>query len=218
MPELATRLRSGLPAQLPSVTSAEVGIRFRRDAWSAEELLRQIDATRDNLPVTDIMSWGTPPGMDPKLMNPHIERFARVVNRYYPTSTITVEGFADPAGSQSYNVALTGSSDRANMRVSLSHLNQDGMGPGFNLDQTTASLNGGARTANSRLSNAVVCRAWRARACLCRNFGRLARSWIAHGVLRKTVSVCRVEWSSPTRNVKRFSPSARPRANDHRPR
>lgn len=38
---------------------------------------------------------------------PMLERFARVVNRYYPTSTITVEGFADPAGSQSYNLALS---------------------------------------------------------------------------------------------------------------
>lgn len=38
---------------------------------------------------------------------PLLERFARVANRYYPSSTITVEGFADPAGSQSYNLALS---------------------------------------------------------------------------------------------------------------
>src|SRR5918992_801058 len=38
---------------------------------------------------------------------PMLERFARVASRYYPTATITVEGFADPAGSQAYNLALS---------------------------------------------------------------------------------------------------------------
>jgi outer membrane protein OmpA-like peptidoglycan-associated protein len=38
---------------------------------------------------------------------PMLERFARVAKTYYPTSTITVEGFADPAGSQSYNLDLS---------------------------------------------------------------------------------------------------------------
>src|SRR5918992_24969 len=38
---------------------------------------------------------------------PMLERFARVVNRFYPASTITIEGFADPAGSQAYNLALS---------------------------------------------------------------------------------------------------------------
>jgi peptidoglycan-associated lipoprotein len=38
---------------------------------------------------------------------PMLERFARVATRYYPTATITVEGFADPAGSQAYNLALS---------------------------------------------------------------------------------------------------------------
>lgn len=36
-----------------------------------------------------------------------LSRFARVVQKYYPTSTITVEGFADPAGSRSYNMDLS---------------------------------------------------------------------------------------------------------------
>jgi peptidoglycan-associated lipoprotein len=38
---------------------------------------------------------------------PMLERFARVAGRYYPTSTITIEGFADPAGSMAYNQALS---------------------------------------------------------------------------------------------------------------
>lgn len=52
---------------------------------------------------------------------PALERFARVANRYYPNSTVTIEGFADPAGSQSYNLAL--SQRRAeNVRAQLASL------------------------------------------------------------------------------------------------
>lgn len=38
---------------------------------------------------------------------PMIQRFAQVVQRYYPNATITVEGFADPAGAHNYNLALS---------------------------------------------------------------------------------------------------------------
>lgn len=38
---------------------------------------------------------------------PMLKRFARVANKYYPNSTITVEGFADPAGSERYNMVLS---------------------------------------------------------------------------------------------------------------
>ena len=38
---------------------------------------------------------------------PALDRFAQVVKKYYPTSKITVEGFADPAGSASYNRVLS---------------------------------------------------------------------------------------------------------------
>ncbi len=36
-----------------------------------------------------------------------LERFADVVRTYYNGATITVEGFADPAGSRAYNLALS---------------------------------------------------------------------------------------------------------------
>jgi peptidoglycan-associated lipoprotein len=36
-----------------------------------------------------------------------LDRFAKVVQRYYPGTKVTVEGFADPKGSASYNVALS---------------------------------------------------------------------------------------------------------------
>ncbi len=37
---------------------------------------------------------------------PLLDRFAQVVNQYYSTALITVEGFTDPAGSASYNIQL----------------------------------------------------------------------------------------------------------------
>lgn len=37
---------------------------------------------------------------------PVLDRFSNVVAQYYPTALITVEGFADPAGSAAYNRAL----------------------------------------------------------------------------------------------------------------
>jgi peptidoglycan-associated lipoprotein len=36
-----------------------------------------------------------------------LDRFASVVEKYYPNSKITVEGFADPAGTQHYNRVLS---------------------------------------------------------------------------------------------------------------
>lgn len=36
-----------------------------------------------------------------------LERFAKIAQKYYPGSMITVEGFADPAGSARYNVDLS---------------------------------------------------------------------------------------------------------------
>jgi outer membrane protein OmpA-like peptidoglycan-associated protein len=36
-----------------------------------------------------------------------LDRFAKVVQKYYPGAAITVEGFADPAGSSRYNLALS---------------------------------------------------------------------------------------------------------------
>lgn len=38
---------------------------------------------------------------------PSITRFAQVVQQHYPNAKVTVEGFADPAGSRTYNVNLS---------------------------------------------------------------------------------------------------------------
>jgi peptidoglycan-associated lipoprotein len=36
-----------------------------------------------------------------------LDRFAKVVQKYYPGSKVTIEGFADPAGTARYNMALS---------------------------------------------------------------------------------------------------------------
>lgn len=38
---------------------------------------------------------------------PALQRFARIAQAYYPGSKITIEGFADPAGTQRYNLDLS---------------------------------------------------------------------------------------------------------------
>lgn len=38
---------------------------------------------------------------------PSLTRFAHIVQQYYPQSKITIEGFADPAGSARYNLTLS---------------------------------------------------------------------------------------------------------------
>lgn len=40
-------------------------------------------------------------------VRPALERFAQIAQKYYPGATITVEGFADPAGSARYNIELS---------------------------------------------------------------------------------------------------------------
>lgn len=84
---------------------------------------------------------------------PVLNRFAEVVQRHYPNAMITIEGFADPAGSAAYNKAL---SERraAAVRTYLSqngldftHLRTIGYGedrlvaPGAERDETGAHLN-----------------------------------------------------------------------------
>ena len=38
---------------------------------------------------------------------PSVTRFAQVVQQHYPNAKVTVEGFADPAGTRSYNINLS---------------------------------------------------------------------------------------------------------------
>ncbi|HLL46020.1 MAG TPA: SusC/RagA family TonB-linked outer membrane protein [Longimicrobiaceae bacterium] len=82
-------------------------------------------------------SWG--PALDGSVRN---QWFGQGPWQAHPNN---VRQFWEDGLTQSYNAAVTGNAENANMRVSLSHLNQDGMGPGFEMEQTSASLNGGAK-------------------------------------------------------------------------
>ncbi len=63
---------------------------------------RGVTSTLFNLPVHfDFDRADIRPGDKPVL-----DRFADVVKRHFPKGMITVEGFADPAGSEEYNVQL----------------------------------------------------------------------------------------------------------------
>jgi outer membrane protein OmpA-like peptidoglycan-associated protein len=39
--------------------------------------------------------------------HPLLDRFAHIVGQYYPGSKVTIEGFADPAGTAAYNLKLS---------------------------------------------------------------------------------------------------------------
>jgi len=82
-----------------------------------------------------------------------LTRFANIVTKYYPGSKITIEGFADPAGSPRYNLDLSArraSAVRDYLRSSgltTNELNAIGYGetrlvaPGASHDQPGAELN-----------------------------------------------------------------------------
>ena len=82
-----------------------------------------------------------------------LTRFANIVTKYYPGSKITIEGFADPAGSPRYNLDLSArraSAVRDYLRSSgltSNELNAIGYGetrlvaPGASHDQPGAELN-----------------------------------------------------------------------------
>lgn len=61
------------------------------------------DGVRFAMPVTFAFDDATVRDQD----RPMLDRFVRVAQKYYPGSAITVEGFADPAGTMRYNLALS---------------------------------------------------------------------------------------------------------------
>ena len=66
-----------------------------------------------------------------------------------------VRDFFETGVTTNTHVALSTASDAANVRLSVSRLDQDGMYPGFGLERTTLALNGGA-TLTPRLSTSAA--------------------------------------------------------------
>lgn len=108
-------------AATDSALAAERADRIAADAEMAQRLaslktdldsLRtqfgvRIAAVEDGLRFVMPVTFAFDDAMVRAEARPLLERFARVAKSYYPTATITIEGFADPAGSQSYNLALS---------------------------------------------------------------------------------------------------------------
>lgn len=72
-----------------------------------------------------------------------LDRFAKIAQKYYPGSTITIEGFADPAGSARYNLELS----RRRADAVKAYL-------------TSQGLNGDIRTVGYGKTRLVVPNAW----------------------------------------------------------
>jgi TonB-linked SusC/RagA family outer membrane protein len=102
-------------------------------------------------------SWG--PALDQGLMIPQYN--SPIVNGVrqatpWVSNPNNVRNFFETGRTSNTNVALANSSDRTNVRMSLTHLNQDGMNPGFQMDRTTGSFNGGINLTNRLSANASV--------------------------------------------------------------
>jgi len=97
---------SALAQALGMVTGDVRALRKDLDAMRADfnaRIIAMQDGLKFALPVTfDYDRSDLRNGTQPALA-----RFAKIATTYYPGSKITVEGFADPAGSTSYNLALS---------------------------------------------------------------------------------------------------------------
>jgi peptidoglycan-associated lipoprotein len=109
-------IRSEMSAQDQRISASEAGV---ADLQSDLEGLRaSLDELRDEFQVVvsefeDGIRFATPVhfDFDSAEIRPEdvelLDRFAGVVSGYYSNSLVTVEGFADPAGSTSYNLSLS---------------------------------------------------------------------------------------------------------------
>jgi len=122
---------SALTAERNARMTADADLGARLTALRADlDTLRnqfsvKISAIEDGLRFAMPVTFGYDDATVRSDARPLLERFVRVVHSYYPNSTVTVEGFADPAGTESYNLAL--SRHRAdNVRDALASLGLTG--------------------------------------------------------------------------------------------
>jgi outer membrane protein OmpA-like peptidoglycan-associated protein len=104
---------SGLTSEISSVRSEVASVKtdvasLRRDLTALrEEFGAKITAMENGMkfafPVTFAYDDVTVRDED----RAGLDRFAQVVNKYYGGTLLTIEGFADPAGSTSYNIDLS---------------------------------------------------------------------------------------------------------------
>lgn len=123
-------LNTSLTSEIASVRSEVASVKtdvasLRRDLTALrDEFGAKITAMENGMkfafPVTFAYDDATVRDED----RAQLDKFAQVVNKYYGGTLLTVEGFADPAGSQSYNIDL--SKRRAD--AVAAYLSQAGMG------------------------------------------------------------------------------------------
>ena len=95
-------LKSDVSSLKTDVQSLRNDLNSLRTEFSAK-----ITAMEDGLKFAFPVTFGFDDVTVREADRPALERFTKVVQKYYPNSTITVEGFADPAGSNSYNADLS---------------------------------------------------------------------------------------------------------------
>ncbi len=123
-------LNTSLTSEIASVRSEVASVKtdvasLRRDLTALrEEFGAKITAMESGMkfafPVTFAYDDATVRDED----RAGLDKFTQVVNKYYGGTLLTVEGFADPAGSQSYNIDL--SKRRAD--AVAAYLSQAGLG------------------------------------------------------------------------------------------
>jgi peptidoglycan-associated lipoprotein len=67
----------------------------------------KITAMQDGLQFALPVNFAFNSDMVTDTAHPALDRFAHIVGQYYPGSKVTIEGFADPAGTASYNLKLS---------------------------------------------------------------------------------------------------------------
>lgn len=97
-------------------------------------------------------SWG--PRLDAGLMIP--QWYSNGEPAPWVSHPDNVRNFFETGRTTRTNVSFAKSAENANMRLSVSNLNQKGMYPGFKIDRTSASLNGGLDLTDRLHANAAV--------------------------------------------------------------
>jgi TonB-linked SusC/RagA family outer membrane protein len=96
-------------------------------------------------------SWGPP--LDGRLIEQYNSPIVNGVRQATPwvARPDNINQFFETGRTLQTNASFAAASDEANVRLSMSRMNQDGMMPGFSLGRTTAGLNGGV-TLSERLT------------------------------------------------------------------
>lgn len=115
MAQIRAEIETGderLGTRIDDVESRTMALEERMDALETElrALEEEFDVTVERMETA--LRFNTPIhfGFDRHALTsehePLLERFSAVLSEYYPGALVTVEGFTDPAGSESYNLAL----------------------------------------------------------------------------------------------------------------